>query len=124
MAEHLPADVQEFIGQNIQSIAQLEVLLLLRSDRSRAWTGDQVAKSLYISPQMAGGLLEEISRRGFIVSTGEGVRFNPSESVDRLIERLAQLYHERRVAVTTAIYSQPLSAAQSFADAFRLRKEK
>jgi hypothetical protein len=42
---------------------------------------------------------------------------------DQLIDQLADLYQQRRVAVITQIYSRPVKNVQTFADAFRLRKE-
>jgi hypothetical protein len=37
--------------------------------------------------------------------------------------QLAALYQERRVAVITQIYSKPVKKVQTFADAFRFRRE-
>ena len=52
-------------------------------------------------------------------------RYQPiSEDLDRTVGLLDTIYQERRVAVTTQIYSKPVSNVQTFADAFRLRREK
>jgi len=42
---------------------------------------------------------------------------------DQLIKQIAAAYQDRRVAITSLIYSKPLNKVQTFADAFRLRKE-
>ena len=50
---------------------------------------------------------------------------NPQATpIAQLIERLNRVYQERRVAVTTEIFSKPIDFVKAFADAFRLRKEK
>jgi hypothetical protein len=43
--------------------------------------------------------------------------------LDDLLGELARHYQERRVAVITEIYSNPVKKVQTFADAFRLRRE-
>ena len=124
MSNDFPTDVRQFIGQNIESLAQLESLLLLRRDAQQTWSSAALAKILYITPEMAAILLLDLARRGFATSVGDGYRYQvKSEDVDRAIGQLARLYEDRRVAVISAIYSKPLDKVQTFADAFRLRKE-
>jgi hypothetical protein len=124
MSDEFPTDVRQFIGQNIESLAQLESLLLLRRDLQQAWSATALAKALYITPEMAAVLLLDLARRGLAASAEESYRYqSKSEDVDRTIEQLAKLYEDRRVAVISAIYSKPLNKVQTFADAFRLRKE-
>lgn len=124
MSDDFPTDVRQFIGQNIESLAQLESLLLLRRDAQQTWNSAALAKILYITPEMAAILLLDLARRGFATSVGDGYRYQvKSEDVDRAIGQLARLYEDRRVAVISAIYSKPLDKVQTFADAFRLRKE-
>jgi hypothetical protein len=124
MGDDFPPDVKEFIRQNIHSLAQLEVLLALREEPSRCWTTDEITSRLYLQPQMVSGLLSDLVRRGFAVREDTGVRYQPANQVAAgLIERLAQLYHDRRVAVTTEIFSKPIDSLRAFADAFRLREK-
>jgi hypothetical protein len=127
MADEFPAEITQFIGQNIESVAQLEALVLLWQDRDRAWQADEIAKSLYIPPDMAGELLTNFARRGILqIAPPSEVHYvyQPADvEMDNLIGRLAALYRERRVAVISLIYSRPLNKVQTFADAFRLRKE-
>jgi hypothetical protein len=46
-----------------------------------------------------------------------------TEELVTAVERLALIYRERRVAVTTLIYSDSTYAMRSFANAFRLWKD-
>ena len=125
MSESLPADVKEFIGQNFHSVAQIEVLCTLYREPGRAWTAEEITNLLYLQREMVHELLMDLVRRGFVVETNATFRYQPANTtIAQLIERLVQLYHERRVAVTTEIFSRPIDSVKAFADAFRLREEK
>lgn len=124
-----PADLQRFLAESIDSVEQLEVLLLLRGKPEQAWSAEEVSRALYTHPDAALRRLAALQTHGLLVVEGDGperkYRYAPS-SPDRagLVDRLAALYKERRVAVITLIYSTPPDQVQAFADAFRLRKEK
>jgi hypothetical protein len=126
MNQEFPPRLKQFIEQHIESIPQLETLLLLRREPQRPWTAADVAKALYIAEDAAESLLADFVRRGFAVHVqpdgcytyrGGGGEF------DELVDELAAVYRERRVAVTSLIYSRPLHKVQTFADAFRFGKE-
>ena len=91
------------------------------------WDADKIAKALYIPPELAASLLAEFARRGFVKPRQESpskYSYGPADqSVDQLIDRVATAYQDRRVAIISLIYSKPLNKVQTFADAFRLRKE-
>jgi hypothetical protein len=44
----IPGDVKAFLLRHIDSIAQLEALLLLRANAELTWSADTLAKRLYI----------------------------------------------------------------------------
>lgn len=127
MADDFSADVKQFIDQNIESLAQLEALLLMRQDSDRSFNAADIAKALYIPEEMAASLLIEFARRGNINSTSSSEHsyvYNAADAnLDRLIKEVATVYQDRRVAIISLIYSKPLNKVQTFADAFRLRKE-
>jgi DNA-binding MarR family transcriptional regulator len=126
MSQGLPNELQQFIDQNVESLAQLEALLLLKNEPDRVWTVEALAKALYITSDTAAALLANLVSRGFAKpvdgQNGQYIYLATAESRD-LVERLATLYEERRVAVITQIYSKPVNKVQTFADAFRLRRE-
>ncbi len=124
MGDSFPPDVKQFIAQHIHSLAQLEVLLMLRADPARRWTAEEVAKQLYMTANVATDLLFDLQRRQFVEWAKPSFRYQPaSADVGAAIDRLASLYDERRVAVTTEIYSKPVSFVKAFSDAFRLRED-
>jgi hypothetical protein len=127
MNEDFPADIKQFIADNIDTVAQLELLLLLRSESGKQWTAEEAGKALYSSADVTALQMADLQQKRLLApGSGAGTsvyRPEPAE-LARLVDRLAELYRERRVAVITAVYTKPIDKIKSFADAFRLRKEK
>jgi hypothetical protein len=126
MHEDFPPGLRQFIENHLESVPQLESLLLLRQDAQRAWSAADVGKALYIPEDMASSLLNDFVRRGFAATVPPEGRFAyriRDKETDALIATLMSVYQERRVAVISLIYSKPLNKVQTFADAFRFGKE-
>jgi hypothetical protein len=102
-------------------------MLLLRRDPRQSWAAAEIARQLYIPEDMAVSLLADLARNGFAsAASGDAPRYTypaANPQLDPLIDELAAVYQERRVAVISLIYSKPIDKVQTFADAFRLRKE-
>lgn len=56
----IPEDVAQFIIEKIDSVAQLEALLLLRDNPQQQWDIAAVAKRLYIDDEQAGKVLARL----------------------------------------------------------------
>jgi hypothetical protein len=125
--DDFPPGVRQFIEYHIESVPQLEALLLLRREPQRQWDVGEIAKALYVPPDVASSLLADFVRRGFAIlapSAAPGYSYRTrDDETDRVIDELASVYRERRVAVISLIYSKPLHKVQTFADAFRFGKE-
>ena len=127
MVDGFTPELQQFIAQHIESLAQLETLLLMRQDPQRQWTCAELSRLLYITPDMCSRLVGDLVQHGFVRPVADAETCyqyhaaNPD--LDRLLGDLAAIYHDRRVAVITQIYSRPQKKVQTFADAFRLRQE-
>ncbi|HLM42455.1 MAG TPA: hypothetical protein VK458_01255 [Myxococcaceae bacterium] len=123
----LPEDVRNLITDHIESVEQLEILLLLHQHGSRVWTADSVARELRVAPNSAGERMDELARASILARTqGSAVeyRYAPkSPSLDVAVAGLARAYSERRVTVINFIFSKPVDKIRTFADAFRLRKD-
>ena len=127
MSDEIPAEVSRFIIEQLSSVAELEVLLLLRQDRERQWAPSEVGRSLYTSPDVSAAQLEELRKRGLLSRSDDEPRYRYAPktlAIEAVVDRLAELYRERRVTLITLIYSKPVDKVQTFADAFKLRKEK
>jgi hypothetical protein len=117
-------DLRNFIHAHIHSVEQLEILLLLRKERSRGFTGDEVARELRIHPGSASDRLEDLRARGLARLDGERTIYAPSTGdFERLVNAIASAYSDARVAVIQTIFSKP-DPLRSFADAFKLGGKK
>jgi hypothetical protein len=121
----LPDDVERFLAQHIDTLEQLEILLLLRSQRTRNFQAAEVTAELRLGPESAPARLADMTARGFLAASGDPprYRYDPENGeTERLIDEVARSYAERRVTVITRIFSPRTDAARSFADAFKLRR--
>jgi DNA-binding MarR family transcriptional regulator len=124
--ELISADLQQFILKSIDSIAQLEALLLLAAGPNERWTVAVIAARLYISEPEATGLLDRLVAEGLIALEGEpaAFRYQPaSAELDARVKALAEAYRTHLVPVTNLIHAKPRTRVQEFADAFKLRKD-
>ncbi len=120
----IPDDVREFLLKKIDSVAELEALLLLRKFADENWTVGELAKRLYVADSAASELLARLAASGLCVG-GDGLyRYQPSGEEERqTVDRLAEAYARSLIPVTNLIHAKP-SRIQQFADAFRFRKDK
>lgn len=120
--------VRALIVERIDSVVQLELLLLLQASPERAWTAAEVAQELRIEPSWATGQLGELAARGLLAPAPDApgaYRYAPHPpELDATVVQLSKDYAERRVTVITLIFSKPVDKLRTFADAFRLRKDK
>jgi hypothetical protein len=122
----LPQRASALIVTFIDSVEQLEVLLLLREQQGRVWTARDVNDVIRSSEESIATRLYSLERSGFIVaapSSPGAYQYNPANSNDAAVEELAAAYRERRLRVTELIYSKPTRELSSFADAFIFRKK-
>jgi hypothetical protein len=126
MSADLPDDLRRFIAEHLGSIVQLELLLLLAADATKPWSAEEAAKALYVSPEATLGFLEQMRAQGLCQRENSDpilYRFVPTRPEhEQLTQDLAAVYKERRLTIINLIYASPVQKFQSFADAFRLRK--
>jgi hypothetical protein len=121
--------LRRFIAQYIHSVAQLEILLLLHTNPSQAWTPADIARELRIEATGAAEQLSLLAAAGLAKNDnppGAPPAFHyhaatPDIQADTLA--LAQAYLIRRVTVIGIIFANPSDKIRSFSDAFRIRKE-
>jgi hypothetical protein len=95
--------VRRLIAAHIDSVEQLEVLLLLRERPERCWTVDQVTDGLRSSPTSVAARLHDLERRGFATRDPAGHRYRPAPEHDDAVRELAWAYAERRYSVIDLI---------------------
>jgi len=126
VVDGLPGDVHRFLYHNIDSVEQLEVLLLLRRGLDRGWTAEEVARELYSHPSSILHRMTSLAGRGLLRELEPACyQYAPrSAELHETVTRLAELYRRRRVAVITLIASKPIENVRAFSDAFRFRRKK
>ena len=118
----IPDDVREFLLKKIDSVAELEALLLLRKFAGENWTATELAKRLYVGESAAAELLVRLAVSGLCVAGDGFYRYQPSTEEQRqTVDRLAEAYARSLIPVTNLIHAKP-SRIRQFADAFRFRK--
>jgi len=123
----IPDDIAQFILKKIDSVAQMEALLLLRANSDQEWDAAAVAKRLYIEePQASMTLARLLEGKLLIASADEPRRYRYQPSAPELrplVDRVAEIYSKQLVPVTNLIHSRPQTRVQEFADAFKFRKD-
>lgn len=125
----LPADIERFIVQHIDSVEQLEVLLMLADHPGRTWSAAQIAEEMRGNASSVAMRLEVLHALGLVERAGDPhearYRYAPrTEEQRRAVRGLASAYQERRVSVINVIFSTPSDSVRAFADAFRLTRPK
>jgi Mn-dependent DtxR family transcriptional regulator len=117
-------DLQEFIFRHIDSIAQLEALLLLRKNREESWTAERIAQRLYTSEAESSRVLERLCADGLLSFEKGHYRIaDETEELRQMVGRLAEVYARHLIPVTNLIHSKP-RRLREFSDAFKIRKER
>lgn len=120
----IPDDVRNFIIRHIDSVAELEALLLLHSNPAEQWTVASTARRLYIGEQDASEVLTSLCEDGLVGHAEGSFRFGPADEQARMmIDRLAQVYSRHLIAVSNLIHAKPRRIRQ-FAEAFKFKKDR
>jgi hypothetical protein len=123
----IPADVLRFLVENIDTVPQLETLLMMHEDQDRSWLVADVASRNYITEQRAMDTLNALQRRGLVSMEDSQPRFqfNPVREEDRArVADLARFYRRNLSLVTELIHAKPSASVKEFARAFDLKKDR
>ena len=114
------------MAQCVNSVERLEILCLMAENPSKTWSAEDVFRAIQSTERTIKGSLDEFAAAALLVEQPPGsFRFAPSPgaATDTALA-LVKAYRERPVAVIETIYRRPGGAAENFASAFRLRKDK
>jgi hypothetical protein len=122
-SEELPTDLRAFLYSCIDSVEQVEILVLLCRSR-RAWTAAGTAAHLSMTDAAARNHLETLSARGLLhIDVGAEISYAYAPRSAQLrvyAERLTESYTTSRTAIVRFIATNPRRLKQ-FSDAFKLR---
>jgi predicted transcriptional regulator len=121
-SDPLPDDIRELVVKSIDSVAQLEALLFLRDHSGLGFDVGSLARHLFAPEPTVEAALARLQSDGFIRQEQGTFRYGASPALNEKVDRLAACYRKHLVPITNLIHSKP-SAARSFSDAFRFRKE-
>lgn len=118
----IPDDVRDFILRHIDSIAQLEALLLLRANKSERWDVARIAARLYVGEDEIRDMLTQLCSNGFLSCKDDVFHYDCAPALQPTVDRLAEVYRRHLIPVTNAIHSKP-RRIREFANAFKFRKD-
>jgi hypothetical protein len=124
-SEELPPPIRAFISRYVRSVEHLEILLLF-TPPDRSWSVAAAYDKIMSTPQSVERALEEFAQNGLLQRATEpphDYRSVPDQEVQEQVAALAQLYRLKPVRVIEAIYHREAGAAQSFADAFKIKPD-
>src|ERR1043165_7255094 len=121
--EPVPDDVRDYILTHIDSIVQLEALLLLRAHPGESWDIVTMARRLYVSEPEVSDAVGRLVSNGIVSSEQDHFSYRPPPDIRDLIERVAATYRRHLIPVTTLIHAKPSRISQ-FADAFKFRRDR
>jgi hypothetical protein len=113
-----------FVSAAFSSLWPMEVMLVLCQEPGRGWTIDALARELRANiPVVTQGLAALQAVQFVTVDHNQAYRFQPTPERAEVARALIDLYNLKPRAVMRAIFSAPADRIQTFADAFRLRKD-
>jgi len=56
----IPEEIEQFILEKIDSVAEMEAVLLLRSNPAILWSRESLAKRLYIAEEQTAKILDHL----------------------------------------------------------------
>jgi hypothetical protein len=110
----------EFIHRHLRTMDHVEVLLRLHRAHDVRSLGS-IAADTGLTEARTRTVVQELVGTGLIVASDALFKCAHGDERESIIAELGAAYNSHPVALVRAIYSRP-SPMQSFADAFRLRK--
>lgn len=122
----IPERVLRFLSERIDAVPQLEALLLLWQEPSKAWSVDEIARRVYVSPETSQQILRSLQTRQLAISDdGAGYRYSAAwDGSGTLMAEVASTYRRHLVRIATFIHSGASASVRDFARAFHLKKDR
>jgi hypothetical protein len=126
MPTELSPTLLEFIHTCIPTYQVAEVLLALAAQPGRDFTPDEVVaimRPIVITAAAVRKHLTVLTAGGLLRQDAGRFTYSPSPDLEKRTQELIRAYNEQPVTLVRAIYCNEDSGIQSFADAFKLRKD-
>lgn len=125
----LSPELIRFIQTTLPSYDAAVILVRVSRDPERAWTAESLAETMGLDARSAPEvrqLLEHFAHAGALETAGEGAFRLAPETGDlrAVVDELRTAYDRRPVTLIRAVDTASRAKIQSFADAFRLKRER
>ena len=123
--DELPSALRQFLARYIRSVEQLDILLLLAERPDAVWTVQGAYEVILSTPVSVERWLNELSAQGLLIcepSQAPAYRFATASKEAEQVAALAQFYKTAPVRIIEAVYQPQINVAQTFADAFKIKK--
>ena len=124
----IPARVLQFLVERIDTVPQLEALLLLWENPQRLWSEEEIAGRIYVGRLVAATILQSLQRQQLVTAEPAATvryRYNPQwDPSGELMSEVAVTYRRHLVPIATFIHSRASTAVREFARAFDLKKDR
>lgn len=126
MASALSETLERFIRERLPSSEQIDIVLLLRAERERAWSAPEVAQQLGTPPESTAMRLFLLASNGVVAFDGTGgiprYRHTSNAESEALIDELAAVHETRPGDIYDVVGTPTRDPLRSFSDAFKLKK--
>jgi hypothetical protein len=120
----IPEPVLQLIHAALPSIHHLDLMMQLLRKRPDIVEWSALATGMRADERVAEKVAADLARSGLASVSDEGARYEPGNpEIADAAALLVDAYDRFPVQLIRAIYEGPKTPAQTFADAFRLRKE-
>jgi hypothetical protein len=124
----LSSGARFFVSEYIESAELLDVLMLLFRDPGRTWTAQQVSDAVFTVPAAAALRLDELHAHGLaqlVSASPPEYRLHIADTQTRaFVQELNDAYRANRAEVVSLVFEFNADPLKSFANAFRLRKDR
>ena len=124
----IPARVLQFLAERIDTVPQLEAVLLLWEDPQRLWSEEELAARIYVGRPVAATIMQALQRQQLVTVEPSPVvryRYNPQwDPTGEVMPEVAAAYRRQLVPLATFIHSRASTAVREFARAFDLKKDR
>jgi DNA-binding GntR family transcriptional regulator len=121
----IPEHVLQFVRGSIKSVWTLDLLIMMRRAPGRSWTSEALARELHANETLVQQALTALMQAGLLAADPGGTwRYAPTTpDLEAIAAELERHSTERPLALIREIVSAPNEKIQSFADAFRFKKD-
>lgn len=122
----IPAAVLQFILKRIDTVSELETLLIMSAEEPRQWRVDEIAARIYVAKPSAAAVLHKLQKQSLITVDSAQMlfHFSPAGEEERqVILQTAIAYRDHLIPIATLIHKKASGPVQEFARAFSMKKD-